>query len=240
MASVPELFEILLPLLEPLFKQRVPVVLVGHSMGSWLAYALCLRMAERGWTPPVALVANCFPAPCTPPEALPWAWSGRADALAIQSDGTFSEEGKRELMSWATPADAFDAHAIKTWLPTYAARRTAHSRRRLLPLLPHASLDLRRYTADQVLLDSFQLVDPANPPRLPFPIIVTWASHDEAVSRESAMLWERLSDEVELLTMEQDGADHLFLKHPELRQTWMARVGQLLHHFLAVGKTGLP
>ncbi|MFJ5779711.1 amino acid adenylation domain-containing protein [Streptomyces sp. NPDC093094] len=69
----------------------VPVVLYGHSQGSWLCWEVAHRLAHRPGVPPLALVAAC----ALPPLAEPTAGLDRLAELT--ADGDFDQVALDEL-----------------------------------------------------------------------------------------------------------------------------------------------
>ena len=94
------LSEALCTLLAPVLCQPIPYVLVGHSVGTWVAYETWQRLREAGVPPPAYLAVSCFSPPHLPTEEWPWRRStGDVDAeLAMPLD-----VWKAAAREWGTP-----------------------------------------------------------------------------------------------------------------------------------------
>nr|CEL67734.1 TPA: GK18150, related [Neospora caninum Liverpool] len=86
----------LLDVIAPLVSSRVPYVLVGYSMGSWVAYELACAIAKRRETDtkfrlPGRMILASMVSPDTPPSERPWRETRHL------SDSEFQEE----LRGWS-------------------------------------------------------------------------------------------------------------------------------------------
>ncbi|MFD0329339.1 thioesterase II family protein [Streptacidiphilus monticola] len=80
-----------------------PHILLGHSMGALIAYALARHRAELGERLPEALVLSAYRAPTCPPRS----WPGRT----------------RTTTNWCTPWSAWAASRRSCWtIPTGSPR----------------------------------------------------------------------------------------------------------------------
>lgn len=80
--------EDLLPVLEPVIKQDVPYVIIGHSMGTWMSYEFIKLLAEKGLPLPKMLFVGGFPGPNIPVGDRPW------NKNRSMNDDAFKEECK--------------------------------------------------------------------------------------------------------------------------------------------------
>nr|CEL75214.1 TPA: 3-ketoacyl-CoA reductase, putative [Toxoplasma gondii VEG] len=76
-ATIQKCVSQLLDVIAPLVSSRVPYVLVGYSMGSWIAYELACAIAKRKeinteFRLPVRMILACMVSPDTPPNKRPW------------------------------------------------------------------------------------------------------------------------------------------------------------------------
>jgi len=64
----------------------VPWAVLGHSVGTWLAYELVLAAQRAGLPPPVRLLLACFPPPHLPLELRPWRASAGLTDPELQTE----------------------------------------------------------------------------------------------------------------------------------------------------------
>lgn len=58
MTSMTELVNAAVDALRPVFQSKVPFAIFGHSMGSWIAYAVTQELQARQWNLPVKLYVS--------------------------------------------------------------------------------------------------------------------------------------------------------------------------------------
>ena len=75
-----------------------PYVIVGHSVGSWLAFEFVRRARRAGFPPPVRAFVSAFPSPDWPEDERPW-----------RPNRDLSEEAfKSEAREWDVNEIVFD------------------------------------------------------------------------------------------------------------------------------------
>jgi surfactin synthase thioesterase subunit len=88
--SCADIAETLLPVVAPLVQDGVPYVFFGHSVGTWMAYELLVRMQAERLPMPRRFFVSSFLPPTTPEDKRPW----KANA------GMGDEAFKNELRGW--------------------------------------------------------------------------------------------------------------------------------------------
>jgi surfactin synthase thioesterase subunit len=78
----------LLPIITPEVSDGVPYVIVGHSVGCWVAYELVRLLRQNSLPPPVHAFLSSFPPPDIPLSERPWTANGGGTL----SDKDFQEE----------------------------------------------------------------------------------------------------------------------------------------------------
>ena len=68
----------------------VPYCVIGHSVGTWIAYEMIALAREQGLPMPLKVFFSCFPAPDLPASERPWK----------QQRGLADEAFKAECRSW--------------------------------------------------------------------------------------------------------------------------------------------
>eukprot|EP00043_Microstomoeca_roanoka_P001676 m.33998 g.33998 ORF g.33998 m.33998 type:complete len:523 (-) comp10957_c0_seq2:235-1803(-) len=89
----------------------VPYVLVGHSVGSWLAHAIALELIGRGLKPPQKLYLAAFPAPTIPLNLRPWNMSRSMN----------DDELKEEALAWGVNPVVLREDIWATYGPLFRA-----------------------------------------------------------------------------------------------------------------------
>jgi medium-chain acyl-[acyl-carrier-protein] hydrolase len=113
--SVHTLTDDIVTLLAPMLTQGIPYLLLGHSMGTWIAFNTCLKLLQQGVPPPKALCISNFPSPRS--------FFPRAGSLPppLPEDGVLPESHIEEQLKWGAPREAFRAEALRVWYPAYLA-----------------------------------------------------------------------------------------------------------------------
>ena len=84
-----------LPLIAPLIAgssegreggKKTPYIILGHSLGAWLAFELAAAAAAAGLPPPTRLIVSAMPAPCMDPAARPWRAQAGLDAEGLKAE----------------------------------------------------------------------------------------------------------------------------------------------------------
>lgn len=200
--------EILRPML--MDGSAIPYALVGHSMGSWVAYALHLRLLELGVHAPVAFFANCFPSPHLPHEKWPWVHGSHPPQLS--ADDTLPQEEVMYSVAIGVPEEAFRPEQLRRWWPANAS--------------------------DHYIYDTYEFPgDRACPPPLPCPLYTTWATEDRLGTEELVSAWEALAGKAKGGYERCDlvGAHHMFLKDDEHRVEWMKWALEKLRPLAGIG-----
>ena len=180
-------------LLPPLFvvlMDGVPYALVGHSMGSWIAFDLCKQLAKLGVPPPIAFFGNCFPSASLGFDERPWEHGDSAGHPPLSADDTLPPELIEQLLKWGTPKAAFAPNQLRRWWPVYVA--------------------------DHHIYDNFEWEGD----KLPCPLYVTWATEDGGPTSQMVASWEAVSGSGGFEKLDLQGAGHLFMKVDEHRLEW--------------------
>lgn len=69
-----------------LSRDAVPWAVIGHSVGTWLAYEFVRAAKRAGLPPPMRMLLACFPAPHMPVHLRPWPVSARLSDLELQNE----------------------------------------------------------------------------------------------------------------------------------------------------------
>lgn len=90
-----------------LFSDGVPFVVVGHSLGTWIAFEVASLMRERGLPLPKAAFLSAFPAPDCPEDKRPWKVSGpvkRGNAAAFHRRNLVLGESRIPVLTRLRPS----------------------------------------------------------------------------------------------------------------------------------------
>jgi len=95
-----------------ILNERVPYIFLAHSMGSFIAYEILVKIREVGNIPkPAYVFISCFPSPDIPEELRPW----RKNAKLSE------EELKKECKMWDVNAIIFQKDVWVRYLPMLRA-----------------------------------------------------------------------------------------------------------------------
>lgn len=84
------LSDMILPMLFPLLTDGVPFIFYAHSVGTWVATDVLMKMRKCGFDMPQCFIAACFPGPPIPVSQRPW---------RVNDDLNVAEM-KEELTNW--------------------------------------------------------------------------------------------------------------------------------------------
>jgi surfactin synthase thioesterase subunit/aryl carrier-like protein len=144
-----------------------PIVLYGHSQGSWLCWEVAHRLAHRPGVPPLALVAAC----ALPPLAAPTA--GLTRLAELTADGDFDRVALDEL-----------AGVFRGLLPD-----------QILDSEELLAQYVDRLRADTVLAESHRSVlRGVTRPPLPMPVLAVEGSDDPVLPAGAMQVWRELTD----------------------------------------------
>ena len=196
--SMDALSDALCKVLSPILAQPVPYLLLGHSMGCWIAYETWRKLKATGCVkPPVALVVNSFLPPSVPEAE--WPWPRSSGDIEKELAGTL-EEWKKGPPLWGTPAHLLegDQKMLQEWVR---------------PLMTH----------DMLIFDTYKyhLPPEAPPEKLPCWVVATHGTHDPMITENMVRRWEDISPEGKFMFRTMPTGDHLFMSDEELRGEWM-------------------
>ena len=63
-----------------------PYIILGHSLGAWLAFELAAAAASAGLPPPARLIVSAMPAPSIGPASRPWHAQAGLDAEGLRTE----------------------------------------------------------------------------------------------------------------------------------------------------------
>ncbi|EGD81267.1 hypothetical protein PTSG_13169 [Salpingoeca rosetta] len=90
---------------------NTPYVLVGHSVGSWIAHGVAKKLMAQGYEPPLQLFVSAFPPPTIPAAKRPW------NSSRVMSDSELQAEAR----AWGVNPVVFQQHVWSTYAPLFRA-----------------------------------------------------------------------------------------------------------------------
>ena len=230
--------------------ERVPWIVVGHSVGSWCAFEFARLARSLGFPPPALACLSGFPAPDVPTRERPWTPNAALDDAAF----------KDECRGWGVDEAAFAPHAWRAFEPLLRAdftlfdayemdvrgTETREARTKIFEDLRRSSKIAEDSVADEP-------ADPSEDIRRVFPRLLTLrGTRDERVTREAVSGWARFtlgpvdscgarkpfssvateekgaSAAFAYRHVELEGAAHLVLTQPARKTVWLQAVADAL------------
>jgi len=196
--------------------RTVPWFLVGHSVGTWVAYETARRLtSDHGFPPPLRFFLSSFPAPDIDPRVRPWRYAASADP----DDVAF----KKDAATWGTDPMVFSAAMWGT--QGFGALLRAD-----FSLFDTYALDPERPSPTVTPTDDSESppLAPPPPPHLTGVAATLFsAQRDAVVTRDHVQDWLRfLGAPAETSRLESIDGTHLF---PVLHQDAAARAKWLDH-----------
>lgn len=87
------LSDALLPVLFPLLTDGVPFIFYAHSVGTWVATDVLMKMMKCGFEMPQCYIAACFPGPACPPSQRPWRVNKELSIPEMKTEVTNWDDG---------------------------------------------------------------------------------------------------------------------------------------------------